>query len=64
MANFSKEAQAIYDAADYHNGSNDPTEFIVAGALRAAALQFYTDWDGMTCAYHLYAIANEFDPLS
>lgn len=64
MANFSNEAQEIYDAADYHNSGNDSTELIVAAALRAVALQLCFNWNTLECIDHLFSIANEMDPLS
>jgi hypothetical protein len=36
-------------------------EECLAAALRAVAGQFFTDWDGMCCEYHLNAIATELE---
>lgn len=33
----------------------------LADALRVAADQFYTDWDGLSCEYHLRCVAAELD---
>ena len=36
-------------------------QLALAAALRAAADQFFTDWDGMCCAEHLKSIAAELE---
>ena len=58
MSDLSPSAQAVLDAAI--NVAESPDE-IAAAALRAAAEQFFTDWDGMCCAEHLKSIASELE---
>jgi len=62
----SPAAQAILDAAEA--GLDGYIELLpptwkssVAAALRAAADQFFFDWNGMCCEEHLKAIANELE---
>ena len=55
----SPAAQAVLDATDYPE--DWATRIRVAAALRAAADQFFTDWDGMCCAEHLKSIAAELE---
>jgi hypothetical protein len=43
-------------------GDSEPGIYAtIAAALRAAADQLFTDWDGMCCAEHLKAIAAELE---
>ena len=60
MTNLSPAAQAVKDAAcTLAIGGGLRTR--VAAALRVAADQFFTDWDGMCCAEHLKSIATELE---
>ena len=55
-------AQAVMDACtDAPIQINWATKLAAAAALRAAADQFFTDWDGMCCAEHLKSIAAELE---
>ena len=57
MSELSPAAQAVLDAfRTSHTGAG-----CLAAALRAAADQFFTDWDGMCCEEHLKSIANELE---
>ena len=60
MTNLSPAAQAVLDAfiCCPVEASN---QLALAAALRAAADQFFTDWDGMCCAEHLKSIAAELE---
>jgi hypothetical protein len=59
MTELSPAAQAVLDASNLHPCKD--SYLILAAALRAAADQFFTDWDGMCCAEHLKAIAAELE---
>ena len=59
MTNLSPAAQAVLDAAFAQDHPHDHPS--LAAALRAAADQFFTDWDGMCCAEHLKSIAAELE---
>lgn len=69
MTELSPAAKAVlYAAYDGANqvlleivGNDDPVPSCAAAALRAAADQFFTDWDGMCCEEHLKSIANELE---
>ena len=52
-------AQAVLAAA-YTYAYRDE-EISVPAILRAAAEQFFNDWNGMCCAEHLNAIADELE---
>lgn len=60
----SPATQAVLDAL-YMDELNGPQQLMArahaVAALRAAADQFFTDWDGMCCAEHLKAIAAELE---
>ena len=60
MTTFSPAAEAVLDAfiCCPVEASN---QLALAAALRAAADQFFTDWDGMCCAEHLKSIAAELE---
>ena len=60
MTNLSSAAEAVLDAfiCCPVEASN---QLALAAALRAAADQFFTDWDGMCCAEHLKSIAAELE---
>ena len=59
MTDLSPAAQAVLAAA-YAYAYRDE-EISIPEILRAAADQFFTDWDGMCCAEHLKSIAAELE---
>jgi hypothetical protein len=65
MTKLSPAAQATYDAFNRVGLYNEPTfetdRKALAAALRAAADQFFYDWNGMCCEEHLKSIANELE---
>jgi len=69
MTELSPAAQAVLDAFTEDNSVHDwkhnhyNTEALAA-ALRAAADQFFFDWNGMCCEEHLKSIAAELEPSS
>lgn len=64
MTNLSLAAQALLDAYEDSSMSaslDGANRKGLAATLRAVAEQFFTDWDGMCCAEHLKAIADELE---
>lgn len=59
MTNLSPAAQAVLAAAYAYDYRDE--EISIPEILRAAADQFFTDWDGMCCAEHLKSIAAELE---
>ena len=58
MANLSAVAQTILDAYQF---APIEDELTAAAVLRAAADQFFFDWNGMCCSEHLKSIADELE---
>ena len=65
MAELSPAANAVWEAFN----QDEAGVFVdygdkLAAALRAAATQFFYDWNGMCCEEHLKAIAAELEAHS
>lgn len=59
MTELSPAAETVLDA--YIRGLASKRRNAIAAALRAAADQFFSDWDGMCCEEHLKSIATELE---
>ena len=63
MTDLSPAARAVWEAFRQFDeaGMHVDYDVKIAAVLRAAADQFFTDWDGMCCAEHLKSIAAELE---
>jgi len=66
MTELSPAARSVFESFNsqfdwIEDGVPGPQFKAIAAALRAAADQFFTDWDGMCCEEHLKSIANELE---
>ena len=66
MTELSPAARSVFESFNskfdwIEDGVPGPQFKALAAALRAAADQFFTDWDGMCCEEHLKSIANELE---
>ena len=63
MTELSSAAQAVVNAAlkDAYGQATPMLCYRIANALRAAADQFFTDWDATRCCVFLDAIADELE---